>query len=153
MKLVNKDVIDLSVFTDKEELVVQLNSLTDAKIEYDQCREQYFIGVNDATFNLKLHKFLHKEEKLTDFQLATRNNKTTLCVGKPNQIKCKLVGKTYFRECENHNDKEVSFEVHNAEVLTNVTLQFSNYDLSTYDYLFYINLDENNNFFKMHINN
>lgn len=150
MKLTNKEVIDLMVFDINGKLVTKLDTLKDSQIFYDQHSEKYYIGVNDAVFNFDLHKFLHEEENLSDFELAKKGFKKTLRIKKVKPKKCKLIGKTFGIETDQYKDTLITFEAHNAEITNELGIGFSSEKLYDFDYVFQIDLDESGDFLKLH---
>lgn len=151
MNLFNKNIIDLYVFDKNESLIAKLNTLKSNKIWYED--GYYFIGITDFAFNLDLQKFIHEEEKLTDFQLIKDKIKTTIKIKPPKSKECKLIGKTLFREQETELDKEVLFEIHNAEIIDpSLNIETTGDNVTEFDYIFKIHLDEDNNFFKLQFN-
>lgn len=153
MKLVNNEVIDLMVFDENEELVAELDTLNNATIHFDSKEEVYLIGITDIAFDLSLQKFLHNEDKLTDFQLLSNGNKTTLRIGKPAVKKCKLIGKASPVELSEYDSKLMNFEAHNVEVANNVSLGFSVEKSSDYVYVFKVLPDKDGDYLKLNISN
>lgn len=149
MKLINRDVVDLLVFSGEGNLITKMNTLRDSQIFYNKETESYYIGVSDVAFNLDLHKFLHSEEKLSDFELAVRGYANSISVKKPTNKKVKLIGKTVSRNIDSEEDLDVGFECHNAEISDELTIGFSNIQEHNFDYIFKINLDSNNDYFKL----
>lgn len=151
MKLINKEVADLMIFDEEGSLVVDLVTLSNSQIFYNHDEESYYIGVSDVAFDFNLHKFLHSEEKLTDFELAARDYTKSISVKKPKTKKCKLIGKTKFKEIGNNQDLDVKFECHDAELSDEITMSFDNMNYYDYEYYFKINEDSNGDFFKLKI--
>lgn len=151
MKLLNIDVIDLMVFDEHEKLITKLDSLNESKIFTDETG--YKLGVSDTLMNIPMQKFLHKEEKLTDFQIAAKGNKTTLRIGAPKSLRCKLVGNGYFYDPDTTKPVSMSFEVNNARIYNNFELYKSNIEGQRFEYVFVLLVDENGDFLKLHINN
>lgn len=151
MKLINRDVVDLLVFNEEGKLITELNTLRDSKISYDRETESYYIGVSDVAFNLELHKFLHSEEKLSDFELAVRGYNNSISVKKPTNKKVKLIGKTVSTNIDNEEDLDIGFECHDAEISDELSMGFSYTRTHDFDYVFKINIDSNGDYFKLKI--
>lgn len=152
MKLLNNNVIDLLVFDENENLVAELNTLNNASVHYDPKEEVYVISIKDVSFDLKFQKFLHSEDKMSDFQLMSKGNKTSLRIGKPVVRKCKLIGKAVPFDLDKQDVKEMNFEAHNVEATSIISLGFS-HDVSDYVYTFKVRQDKDGDYLKLNINN
>jgi hypothetical protein len=149
MKFAQKEVYDLLVFDNNEELVSNLDSLTQVDIVYSEKDETYFVIAKDALLNTDFLKFVGKENKQTELQKAL-GKKNSISVGKSNNKVCKLIAKSLIRNIETEIDQEIVLEFPSVKVVSKPSFVGSIYKVTEFDAIFEV-IPVDGEFYKIHI--
>jgi hypothetical protein len=150
MKFGQREVYDLMVFDENENLVANLDSLKNVKIYYSENHETYFIYAKDALLNTDLLKFVGKEEKQTDLQSLLHGNKQVISIPRKIEKYCKLVAKSLIENIETNSHQVIMLEFPKVKIVSRPTFEGNITDPSEFDVLFKV-ISENDEFFKVHI--
>lgn len=153
MKYGQREVIDLSIYDVHGKKVVTLDSLKNSKLILDN---HPYLFIKDALLNDDFLRFIAEEEteELTDYEndLGKGSARSTYAFGGKKDIKCKLIGKTLFRQVDDNTDKIVIFEIPNATLEHNLKFESSPNEVSMFRYYFKIDkFNDKGDFIKLHI--
>lgn len=150
MKFGQREVYDLMVFDENENLVANLDSLKDVRIYYSESHETYFVYAKDALLNTDLLKFVGKENEQTDLQKILSGNKRVISIPRKTEKFCKLIAKSLIRNTETELDQVIMLEFSKAKIVSKPNFEGNVVEPSEFDAIFEV-IPENDEFFKVHI--
>ncbi|MBM7598207.1 hypothetical protein JOC34_000564 [Virgibacillus halotolerans] len=155
MKFGLREVVDLKVFNESDELVTVLDTSRESFIQYigEDEKGVGYVGVKDALIDLNFIKFISDESsELTDYEKAINSNMNTIELGGSGNRKCKLVGNSYARSRDSGGDCKYLIEAPNAEVINRLSIENNTYDPSDFDILFKVKpYNDKGSLFKIHL--